>query len=371
MRILLILMAFSAHPAVAAKLVFVSSITDPESLGVRIEPQENEQVTALQFDLRHPALAVAVSPGSAAVAVQKTVLSSQLDDSRTRVLIFGMNRTGLPEGLLVLLKAAGGSLAPGSAYSISLSHAVASDSEGRSLAVTVPEPAAVHLPTALSLIQVAPLAIIQDGWTTSFRFTNLSGQPNVLRMEFFSASGAAQPFPSEGVEPASTHSLTLQPRGAALLHPLTNQSGPPFSGWARVSADGPYTGAAILRRNAGDVTCEAALPLTTETMSGIRGIQWDRTGGASEGIALANPSDTVAIEISLLAYDAAGSQIDSGAIQLEPRTQAVFALREKFPLLPEGTGTVLFASQTGAPFGLLALRFNASGCFASLPVFEK
>ena len=64
---------------------------------------EGDQVSAIQFDLvyRAPALSVAhIETGEAAVAAGKTVSSYQLDEGKHRLIIIGMNKDPISNGVV-------------------------------------------------------------------------------------------------------------------------------------------------------------------------------------------------------------------------------------------------------------------------------
>ncbi|MBK9166782.1 MAG: hypothetical protein IPM24_04885 [Bryobacterales bacterium] len=135
MRHSAVLALFSFAAAFGQNTLFVS--------GVRVMPGETAEavvvlaprdrpISALQFDLDHPAvLTVAGRP----LAPGKDVAFRQLEQGRTRFVIWSENRTAIEAGELLTLEWSAAADAPEEVHRIGVSHVIASDPDGYGVAV--------------------------------------------------------------------------------------------------------------------------------------------------------------------------------------------------------------------------------------------
>ncbi len=106
------------------------------TLAVTLACGAAEQVAGLQFDLQYDASALSIratEAGTVATAAGKLVSANALGSGRHRVIIAGLNQTGLANGELLRIRFGVSTSAASGRYPLSLSGVVLSDPAGKRL----------------------------------------------------------------------------------------------------------------------------------------------------------------------------------------------------------------------------------------------
>lgn len=129
----------------------------------------DQPVTAVQFDLQYQnqTMDLSVSAGSAINSAGKDIATSNPQPALARILIVGLNRTPIPDGVIATLSFQVKAGASTGIYPIEAANGVGSDSNGGAvdLPVTVPGPASLVVANAASYARgaVAPGEIVVVG----------------------------------------------------------------------------------------------------------------------------------------------------------------------------------------------------------------
>ena len=99
-------------------------------------------------------------------------------------------------------------------------------------------------------------------------------------------------------------------------------------------------------------------------------IPFDNTLGYATTLAITNPSTDENTDLQLRFWDGSGTEILTRDVQLAAGTTTAFSLRERFPEL-DGRSGQLRIEGSGGRLATMALRFNPSGAFSSVPVARR
>ncbi len=226
------------------------------------------------------------------------------------------------------------------------------------------------------LLSVGDIAMGQiadgEGWSTTLTFVNLQLFSRTFDVIFTGDDGNPLVLNFKNIGATSTLSFSI-PSGGTQQVETTGASFPVVQGWAAIIAiDGdstPIGGMAILRSSRpGLPDFESVVPFSN-VLDIFQVLSFDHRNGLLTGVALANPSFTSPMTISINFFDINGVFISSGSITLQGGQHTAFLLDARFPELADRAGIAEFtgidAAQTVGPV-ILGLRFNPSGPFTTL-----
>jgi hypothetical protein len=148
--------------------------------------------------------------------------------------------------------------------------------------------------------------------------------------------------------------------------------GPLQTGWAVLEYDGESRIGGMLtfrQRVSGRPDFESSVVLTRDDETRVY-IPFDNTQSYSTTLAITNPSATDNTDLRLRFWDPSGSEIITRDIRLSAGTTIAFSLPERYPELIGRSGQLRIES-TGGRLSTIALRFNPSGAFSTIPVISR
>lgn len=144
------------------------------------------------------------------------------------------------------------------------------------------------------------------------------------------------------------------------------------TGWALLEYDGESRIAGMLtfrQRVSGRPDFESSVTLTRDDETRVY-MPFDNTLGYATTLAITNPSATDNSSLQLRFWDASGSEILTREIQLSAGSTTAFSLPERYPELSGRSGQLRIAG-SGSRLSTVALRFNPSGAFSTVPVVSR
>lgn len=341
---------------------------------------QSSQIAALQFDLNYDAVNLTVSAvtGPAAMAAGKLASSQDVSPGRKRILLIGFSQSALADGVVVSLMISSSSSAPGS-YELRLTDGVASDKDGNAVALAMVDGTVSVVENSVPQGAAAFGQIVSGGpWKTTLTLINLSSAPAKARLNFWGGDGQPLllPVTSVGLSGAPTDSVaaldcSLEPQAIYRIETEGSETSATVAGWAELQTSDAVTGFAVLRLKIWpDRESEGISDLEQRRGSGFV-FPYDETGGLRTGIAIANQSPTMPADLALILRDEAGGTLSSESLSLPVRGHVSFVASDRFPTLLGRRGTIEVRNALGEPIAVLALRFNPSGSFVSLPVVPK
>jgi hypothetical protein len=228
----------------------------------------------------------------------------------------------------------------------------------------------VHRPTVTETRTISfalPQFIFGGPWYNALYFSNTTNGTLNVQVSFIDDSGAQLSAPLVGIGSVSTTTVNLPPGATKVLEALNG--GASSEGWAEVTLPPGVTGYAVFRQViAGRTDQEAVVPLTSE-FSQAADLVYDEVAFTT-AIAFENPSDQQVI-VTILVYNANGSQIGSAQIALAPRAKFTKNLKEVPGLsgVVGNRGWAAFSVPNG-DVSVIGLRFGAIA-FTSIPVNHR
>lgn len=199
-------------------------------------------------------------------------------------------------------------------------------------------------------------------WSTSVYLHNTSDAPVQATVRFFDVNGA--PLAVPGLS-ASSVPVNLGARGTAAVE--APNLGPLTQGSIAVEAPDTVIGYGVFRQALQGVNAqEGVVPFSSSTSTGAT-IVFDDTDFVT-AVAVLNPG-SAAVVVTVRARDAAGAEIGTFTLNLNPKQREAFAVRDRPEMtLVQGKRGVLEFSSSGGPVSVLGLRFNMLAFTSILPV---
>ncbi|HEV2200467.1 MAG TPA: hypothetical protein VGR73_11660 [Bryobacteraceae bacterium] len=214
------------------------------------------------------------------------------------------------------------------------------------------------------------IAHIADGGGITMNITvvNLDDTANTWQLIMYADSGALLPIATD-VGTLNTFGGTLAPHGSFTIHTL-GAGATATQGWAWLITSGTIGGSVVFKVNAAPWSgSETMLPLDTWKNNRFS-LVFDHTGTNTTGLAMANPSSTTAIAVTVTFKDQSGAVIVTKSFSMPPFTHTTSVATNDFPLTNGKTGTVEI-STTGASMGVLGLRFGPTAVSSILPLVSN
>ncbi|MGA2434365.1 MAG: protease pro-enzyme activation domain-containing protein [Bryobacteraceae bacterium] len=241
---------------------------------------------------------------------------------------------------------------------------------GQAFTVTQEGNFAAGLSAAGSMAQIAS----GSGWDTTLTLINLQTYSQDVRIDFYGNDGSPLLLPLTsfqetfaGTMLGATLDQTINPYAQLILDMAGSSSGPPSTGWAKVSTGSTVNGFAIFKSNGQ----EAVVPLETRNALSCL-LAFDNTGELGTGLAVANLATAVA-NVNVIIRNDTGTQIGTGTVNLPAQGHNSFMLTDSqfgFPVTANKRGTIEFDTPLGGQISVLGLRANG-GAITTLPVFAN
>jgi hypothetical protein len=227
------------------------------------------------------------------------------------------------------------------------------------------------LPKEQALPQIADGG--SDGvWQTAVTVLNLSGGYAPFSASFFGPDGAPLSLPIEGGNtPVSRIEGTIPGMG---VHTITTRGlqGPLLQGWVKVSSSlqsAELASIAVFRQRTNGVTSNEAAVMGNENGRTLV-LPFDNTAGSITSLAVVNTVQSSGLRVNLTARDEDGRVIATSAANLTPAGQTAFRLIDRLPITAGRRG-VLELESSATEISCMALQFNPSGTFTSVPAIAR
>jgi hypothetical protein len=198
---------------------------------------------------------------------------------------------------------------------------------------------------------------IADGgsWSTTIVLVNTGLARGFVNLNFY--QDPAGTLWSLAVN--SSSSLQLVPPGTATFVETLGTAATLTTGYAKITADPGVEAFAIFKsRVPGRQDQEGTAPASLATQEILA--PFDNTSGNVTGLAIVNSGSDQTVLAKFL-NTAGGITVAGGA-------HSTFVMTDQFPVSSGFQGVVDF-STSNSPLSIIALRFNSTGAFASLPAF--
>lgn len=349
---------------------------------VPVTIKNGQNLTAIQFSVNFDASRLSVAddksilPGD--LLADHTVASSRTA-GQTRTVVFSSSLAPLKSGAgivaRVILQVA--ATASTGQISVQLSDVLASDTTGKSVAVTSTNGNVVvgngtNTPGAgenqLTFPQIANGSFSGGGFNTSLIFVNRTAATSTVQLSFFKSDGTPFVVTLKSGQSGSSFVFTLRASGSIFLQ--TDGNGPLSAGYARLVSTGPVGGTLLFSSldGAGQTVSEAGVD---DSPPGTRfSVPVLKQGAINTGIAFANTS-AQAIQLTLALKDEQGAQQSSSIETLSAGQHLARFSHELFSSLnsvADFKGSIEVTAS--APISAVALKLGGSA-LATFPVVTR
>lgn len=250
--------------------------------------------------------------------------------------------------------------------------------EGTPVAVVKRAAATPGRPTLVDITDaVFPHLAIGGYWETELVILNISALTVGFDQYFIDPSGnpmevTVRSIPDGETVTDTAISGTLLP-GERFTFLLTGDSAEGKVGWSFLDYNpvGRRLGGYAIFRSTnvpGRPNQEATVPLSS--YADYRFFQtFDNMNGFVTSMAMVNPSETLANDVTATVVDQEGNILESKTITLAPGQHKVFETTNEFPASIDRIGTILFDSTINR-LSALGLRFSPGGAFTTIPVLN-
>ncbi|HYP14664.1 MAG TPA: hypothetical protein VEQ63_12125 [Bryobacteraceae bacterium] len=222
--------------------------------------------------------------------------------------------------------------------------------------------------------RVFPFFATGGGWQSTVTLLNLFEENIDYRLSFRGTNGQPVPVTFRGRDGRITSADNIQGRledDASHTYVLMDV-GTLQSGWATLEYSGESRIAGLLtfrQRVQGRPDFESTVLLARDDENRVY-IPFDNTEGFATTVAITNPSTNDTTELRVRFWDASGSELLTRDYRLSAGTTVAFSLPQQIPELNGRAGQFRIEG-TGSRLATLALRFNPSGAFSTVPVVSR
>ena len=212
------------------------------------------------------------------------------------------------------------------------------------------------------------------GWESTITLINVFEANIGYRLTFYGANGQPALVSYRTADGRVTAANTIQGDlgdDSSAVFVLVD-AGALQTGWARLDYDGESRIGGVVnfrQRVAGRPDFESSVTLTREDETPVY-LPFDNTLGAVTTLAITNPSSSNNTDLQLRFWDSSGREITTRNITLSARTTTAFSIPDQFPELAGRSGQLRIQGSSGS-LATLALRFNSSGAFSTVPVATR
>jgi hypothetical protein len=210
------------------------------------------------------------------------------------------------------------------------------------------------------------------GYTSIFQLVNTGNTEASFTLGFFDEAGGPQMVPLRVVQTglaatATTLTQTLAPGALLVVETISQDNLPVVVGSAQLTTSGNISAFEIFRWSL--FGQEASVPVESGT-SGNLLLEFDEASDLQTGVALTNGSIS-ATDVTMIVRDQTGAVLGSTVVSLSGRGHTSFMLRNRFPVVAGGRGTVELAVPPGSPFSAIGLRGGPDGTLTTIPVMTN
>jgi hypothetical protein len=235
-------------------------------------------------------------------------------------------------------------------------------------------PAADPQSTRIDNARIFPFFAAGGGWESTIMLINVFESGLNYRVSFRGINGQPALVSFRGPDGRITTADTTQGR---LEDDASNtlvllDAGPLQTGWAILEYDGESRISGMLtfrQRISGRPDFESSVTLQRDDENRVY-IPFDNSQGYATTLAVTNPSANDNTDLQMRFWDAAGDEILTSPIRLPAGTTVAFSIPERFPQLVGRSGQLRIEG-SGPRLSTLALRFNPSGAFSTVPVARR
>jgi hypothetical protein len=222
--------------------------------------------------------------------------------------------------------------------------------------------------------RVFPHFAAGGGWESTITLLNLFEQSIDFRLMFRGPNGqpAAVTFRDRENRIVTANNIQGRLEDDASQTIVLLDAGALQTGWVTLEYDGESRIGGMLtfrQRVAGRPDFESSVTLARNDETRVY-MPFDNTQGFATSLALTNPSDSDTTNLTLRFWDASGSEILTREIRLSAGTTVAFAIPEQYRELAGRSGQLRIEG-SGNRLAVLALRFNPSGTFSTIPVLSR
>lgn len=214
--------------------------------------------------------------------------------------------------------------------------------------------------------RIIPQVADGEAWSTTLVLlnTNRTG-PAKASLSFFreGAGNISTTWPITMKNGSSFQNIQLPPGGSTFLE-TSGTASSLTTGWAKLDAEAGIEGFAIFKQRVAGRQDQEGTALADSLTSNVY-VPFDNADGNVTGLAIVNAGGAQPIPVWF--RDSLGL-FATDSISLPLNGHAAFASTEKFPRITGLSGLAQFDGGAN-PLSVIALRFNSSGAFTSLPAF--
>jgi hypothetical protein len=222
--------------------------------------------------------------------------------------------------------------------------------------------------------RIFPFFASGGGWESTVTLNNVSEASIGYTLRFRGINGQPAQVTLRASDGRMTLADTVQGQlgdDSSTSYVLTD-AGPLQTGWVVLEYDGESRIGGMLtfrQRVTGRPDFESSVVLSRDDETRVY-IAFDNTQSYSTTLAITNPSPTDNTDLRIRFWDPSGSEIITRDIRLSAGTTIAFSLPERYPELVGRLGQLRIES-TGERLSTIALRFNPSGAFSTVPVISR
>lgn len=224
---------------------------------------------------------------------------------------------------------------------------------------------------------VFPHLAVGGSWESEVALVNLGSNTVSFSQFYYDQAGnpmaiTIRSLPDGQTETTDSIDATLGP-GERFTFLLSSDSQETRVGWSYLDyiTQGQRLGGFVVFRAIGGPAwpdLEAVVPLSAID-DFIFFLPYDNLDGFTTSMAIVNGSIGATNEVSAVVLDQDANVLERKTITLAPGEQRAFALTDEFPATANNIGTIYFEGSFDL-LSALALRFNPSGAFTTVPVLN-
>jgi hypothetical protein len=222
--------------------------------------------------------------------------------------------------------------------------------------------------------RILPFFASGGGWESTITLNNIFEARIAYTLRFRGINGQPAPVTFRAPDGRTVVADTVQGQlgdDSSTSYILVD-AGPLQTGWAVLEYDGESRIGGMLtfrQRVAGRPDFESSVVLARDDENRVY-VPFDNTLSYSTTLAITNPSATDNTDLRLRFWDPSGSEIITRDIRLSAGTTIAFSVPERYPELAERSGQLRIEG-SGTRLSTIALRFNPSGAFSTVPVISR
>ncbi|MBC8167745.1 MAG: hypothetical protein H7Y20_17980 [Bryobacteraceae bacterium] len=222
--------------------------------------------------------------------------------------------------------------------------------------------------------RVFPFFASGGGWESTITLNNVFESNIGYRLSFRATNGqpAQVTFRTADNRVTSADNIQGQLGDDASTTIVLTDSGALQTGWVSLEYDGESRISGMLtfrQRVSGRPDFESSVPLGRDDETRVY-LPFNNAQAYATTLAITNPSSSESTDLQFRFWDPSGSEIITRDIRLSAGTTISFSIPERFPELAGRSGQLRIQG-SASRMATLALRFNPSGPFSTVPVVSR